>query len=87
MHTLDGTSAWESEDIVAESKGTSDHISTRRTRRGQQDGIVETVLFHEIPGGFQTIDHGHGASKDFEVYDVAGRTRSPSAVPPATRST
>jgi len=38
---------------------------TRATR------IVKAALFHEIPGGFQSIEHDHGASEDFEVYDVA----------------
>jgi len=38
---------------------------TRATR------IVKAALFHKIPSGFQSIEHDHGASEYFEVYNVA----------------
>jgi hypothetical protein len=33
--------------------------------------VVAAALFHKIPGGFQSIEHDHGASKNLKVYNVA----------------
>jgi hypothetical protein len=33
--------------------------------------IVDAAHFHEIPSGFQGIEHDHGAPKNLKVYNVA----------------
>jgi hypothetical protein len=33
--------------------------------------IIDAALLHEVPSGFQGIEHDHWTSKDLEVYDVA----------------
>ena len=49
--------------------GSRSHFDEKNKARAT--GIVDAALFHEIPSGFQSIEHDHGASKDPKVYNIA----------------
>lgn len=49
--------------------GSRSHFDEKNKARAT--GIVDAALFHEIPSGFQGIEHDHGTSKDSKVYNIA----------------
>lgn len=49
--------------------GSRSHFDEKNKARAT--GIVDAALVHEIPSGFQGVEHDHGTSKDSEVHNIA----------------